>query len=91
MHRIGLVTIMLIAWAVLTAVWIFLMIYRSVGMSDESEQLFLAQGKESLAREQQELIHKEKKFGAWLYAFGVASIVLLASTVGVWLWRGLGV
>ena len=81
---------MLIVWAVLTGVWIFLLIYRSVRMSDESEQLFLGPGEEPLAKEQQQTIHKEKRVGAFLYAFGVASIVLLVSTVGVWLWRGLG-
>jgi len=81
---------MLIVWAVLTGVWIFLLIYRSVRMSDESEQLFLGQGEESLAQEQQEAIHKEERVGAFLYTFCVASIVLLASTLGVWIWRGLG-
>ena len=90
MHRIGLVGIMLVAWSVLTGVWIVLLIYRSLGVSDESERLFLNQGEESLAQAQQRAIKKEKRVGAWLYAVGVASIVLLASTVGVWLWRGLG-
>jgi len=90
MHRIGAVSIMLIVWAVFTGVWIVLLIYRSVGMSRESDQLFLAQGEESLAQQQQEAVHREKRVVAWLYALGVASIVLLTSTVGVWLWRGLG-
>ena len=90
MDRISLVEIMLIVWAVLTGAWIILLIYRSVRMSDESEQLFLGPGNESLAKAQQEAIHKEKRVGAFLYAFGVASIVLLASTVGVWIWRSLG-
>jgi len=90
MHRVGLLGTMLIVWAVLTGAWIVLLIYRSVRMTDESEQLFLARGEESLAREQQEAIHKEQRVGAWLYAFGVASIVMLVSTLGVWIWRGLG-
>jgi len=90
MHRVGLLGTMLIVWAVLTGAWIVLLIYRSVRMTDESEQLFLAQGEESLAREQQEATRKGQRVGAWLYAFGVASIVMLVSTLGVWIWRGLG-
>jgi hypothetical protein len=81
---------MLMAWALLTGVWIFLLIYRSVRMSDESEQLFLGPGEESLAQKQQEAIRMAKRVGAFLYTFGIASIVLLVSTVGVWIWRGLG-
>jgi hypothetical protein len=90
MHRVGLLGIMLIVWAVLTGVWILLLIYRSVRVSEESEQLFLGQGKESLAKQQEETIHKEERVGAFLYAFGIASIVMLVSTLGVWIWRGLG-
>jgi len=89
MHRVGLLGIMLIVWAVLTGVWILLLIYRSVRVSEESEQLFLSQGKESLAKQQEETIHKEERVGAFLYAFGIASIVMLVSTLGVWIWRGL--
>jgi len=90
MHRVGLLGIMLIVWAELTGVWILLLIYRSVRVSEESEQLFLGQGKESLAKQQEETIHKEERVGAFLYAFGIASIVMLVSTLGVWIWRGLG-
>jgi len=90
MHRVGLLGIMLIVWAVLTGVWILLLIYRSVRVSEESEQLFLSQGKESLAKQQEETIHKEERVGAFLYAFGIASIGMLVSTLGVWIWRGLG-
>jgi len=50
----------------------------------------LGEGNESLAKEQEEAIHKEKRVGAWLYGLGVASIVVLVSTLGVWIWRGLG-
>jgi hypothetical protein len=59
-------------------------------VTDESEQLFLSQGKESLAQEQQEAIHKEERLGSILYALGLTSIVMLVSTLGVWIWRGLG-
>jgi hypothetical protein len=90
MHRVSLVGIMIIVWAVLTTVWIALLIYRSVGATDESDQLFLDQAEESLEREQQAAIHKEKRIGAYLNAFGIASILMLVSTVSVWILRGLG-
>jgi hypothetical protein len=90
MHRISHVGIMLIVWALLTTVWIALLIYRSVGVTDESDQLFLDRAEESLEREQEAAIHKGKRLGAYLYAFSVASIVMLVSTVSVWILRGLG-
>ena len=90
MHQVSLVGIMIIVWAALTAIWIALMIYRSVGVTDESEQLFLDQAKEPLEQQQKAAIHKEKKVGAYLYVFGIASIVMLVSTLSVWILRGLG-
>ena len=90
MHGMSLVAIMLIVWAVLTAVWVALMIYRTVGVTNESEQLFLDQSEESLEREQKAAIHKRKRVGAYLYVFGIASIVMLVSTVSVWILRSLG-
>ena len=90
MHRVGLVGIMLLAWAVLTAIWIALMIYRSVRVTEVSEQLFLDRAEESFEREQKAAIHKGKRLGAYLYAFGIASIVMLVSTLSVWIARGLG-
>ena len=90
MHGMSLVGIMLMVWAVLTAIWIVLLIYRSVGVTGESDQLFLDQAEESLEREQNAAVHKGKRLGAYLYAFGIASIVMLISTVSVWILRGLG-
>ena len=90
MHRISLLVIMIIVWAVITGVWILLLIYRSVRVTDESEQLFLGEGKGSLAKEQEDAIHREKRVGAWLVGLGVASLVMLVSTLSVWVLRGLG-
>jgi hypothetical protein len=89
MQGIGLVGTMIVVWAVLTGAWIVLLIYRSVRVTDESEGLYLNQSEQSLAQEKQEAIHKGKRVGAWLYAFGFASIVMLVSTLSVWIWRGL--
>jgi type VI protein secretion system component VasK len=91
MGGLDLVEKMIIVWAVLTAVWVVLLIYRSVRVDEGSEQLFLAQGEEPLAQKQEEEIHKKERIGALLYVFGVSSAVLLVSTVGVWVWRGLGI
>jgi hypothetical protein len=91
MHRVGLLGGMIIAWAVLTGLWVLFLIYRSVHMSHEANQLFLSQSDEGLAQEHQEAIHQEKRVNPFVYTFGAASIVLLVSIVSVWIWQGLGI
>ena len=74
---------LLIAWGVITIVFIALCIYRSfLGLSEE-DQLFLEKGEERMAREQQELIAKLQKLGKPIMILGVISGLLLLVIAGM--------
>ncbi len=76
------------AWAVVTAVWISLMIYRGVVGMREEDQVFLHKGEESLVREQKEVAAKLKRISPYLLWSGVLSIVLLIVFGALWFYHG---
>lgn len=76
------------AWAVVTAVWISLMIYRGVIGMREEDQIFLHKGEESLIREQKEVAAKLKRITPHLMWSGIASVLLLLVLAGLLLYRG---
>jgi len=75
-------------WAVVTAVWVFLMIYRGVVGMREEDQVFLHKGEESLVRAQKEVTDKLKRVSPYLLWSGILSIALLVLFVALWLYRG---
>ncbi len=52
----GPVLYLLIAWGIVTAVFVILFIWRSVLSSHEDDQIFIDAAEEHMAREQRELI-----------------------------------
>lgn len=80
---------LLIAWGVVTAALIILMIYRGALSSREDDQLFLDAAEEGIAREQRALVARIDKLGRPITALIVVSSVLLVVIVGLWLYQGL--
>ena len=78
-----------IVWAAITAVFIGLVIWRSLLASHEDDQIFLDAAEEHMAREQRELIAKISSLSRPIAASGIASGGLLLVVVGMWLWEGL--
>ena len=78
-----------IAWAVITAVFIGLVIWRSLLASHEDDQIFLDAAEEHMAKEQRELIARISSLSKPITASGIASGGLLLLVVGMWLWEGL--
>jgi hypothetical protein len=76
-----------VAWAVVTAIWIVLMIYRGVVGMREEDQVFLHKGEESLVREQKKVVSTLKHLSPYLLCSGVLSIVLLLVLIGLWIYR----
>jgi len=76
-----------VAWAVVTAIWVVLMIYRGVVGMREEDQVFLHKGEESLVREQKEVVSTLRHLSPYLLWSGVLSIVLLLVMVGHWIYR----
>jgi len=86
---VSLLMVLLIAWSVITGIFILLVIYRSVISMKEEDQLFLSPAEGQLQREQNAIQAKLGKLDPYVKFLGIASGALLLLTGGVWLWEGL--
>jgi hypothetical protein len=80
---------MVIAWGIVTAVFILLFIWRSVLSSHEDDQIFLDAAEEHMAKEQRELVAKINSLSRPLLGTGIVAGVLLLVIAGMLLRPGL--
>jgi hypothetical protein len=80
---------LLIAWGVVTAIFLALIAWRSVLSSHEDDQIFIDAAQEHMAREQRELISKINKLSPPILTSGITSGVLLLLIAGMFVYRGL--
>jgi hypothetical protein len=80
---------LMIAWGVVTAVFLGLLIWRSLLASHEDDQIFLDAAQDHMAREQRELVARINTLSRPLLTSGIASGVLLLVLAGLWLYNGL--
>jgi hypothetical protein len=85
----GPILYVLIAWGIVTAVFLLLLLRRSLLASHEDDQIFLDGASEQMARDQRELIAKIDTLSRPLITSGIASGVLLLVLAGLWLYNGL--
>ena len=85
----GPVLYLLIAWGIVTAIFIILFIWRGVLSSHEDDQIFLDAAEEHMAREQRELVAKITSLSRPLIITGVLSGALLLLAGGLWIYEGL--
>jgi hypothetical protein len=83
-----LMTIIVI-WAVLTALLVILLIYRSTLAIHEEDQLFLDEAEAHLAREQDEIHARMDKIQMPMRVLGAASGTLILVIAGMWVYEGL--
>jgi hypothetical protein len=79
----------LIAWGIVTAIFLLLIAWRSVLSSHEDDQIFLDSSGDHLAREQRELIAKIDSLSKPIMTSGITSGVLLLLMAGVFVYHGL--
>ena len=79
----------LVAWGLVTIVFMLLLIRRSVLSSHEDDQIFLDASEAHIAKEQQELIAKINTLSRPLLTSGIVSGLLLLVLAGLWLYNGL--
>ena len=80
---------LLITWGVVTAVFLVLLLRRSLLASHEDDQIFLDAAEEHMAREQRELVAKINALSKPLMGTGILAGVLLLVIAGMWLYSGL--
>lgn len=85
----GTMLYMVIAWGIVTAVFIVLFIWRSVLSSHEDDQIFLDAAEEHMAKEQRELVAKINMLSRPLMGTGILAGLLLLVIAGMLLSPGL--
>jgi hypothetical protein len=80
---------LLIAWGVVTAIFLVLLLRRSLLASHEDDQIFLDAAQEHMAREQRELVAKINALSKPIMGTGILAGVLLLAIAGVWLYPAL--
>lgn len=81
--------LLLIAWGVVTAVLICVLIYRSSVATHEEDQLFLDDAEAALASEQRAIVARLEKLRRPITVLTVVSGALLIVIAGLWLYQGL--
>ncbi|HET8967221.1 MAG TPA: hypothetical protein VFN20_13435 [Candidatus Acidoferrum sp.] len=85
----GPVLYMLIAWGIVTAVFLALLLWRNLLESHEDDQLFIDAAEEHMAREQRALIQRINTLSRPIMMTGILAGALLLASAGLWLYEGL--
>jgi hypothetical protein len=85
----GTILYLLIAWGIVTAVFLALIAWRSVLSSHEDDQIFIDSAEEHMAKEQRELISKINMLSRPILTSGITSGVLLLVIAGIFVYQGL--
>ena len=80
---------LLVAWGVLTAALIALLIYRGTLTMHEDDQLFLGESESHIAREQVEIMQKVNRLGPFVKVLGTASGVLILGIAGLAIYQAM--
>ena len=81
-------TLLMIAWGVITVVLAVLVIYRGTLSSREDDQIFIDAAEQHHYQEQQAIIARITRLTRPIIALAVVSGALLIASAGVWLYRG---
>lgn len=85
----GVLMYLLIAWGIITAVFVGLLWWQSILSNREEDELYIDKALEHMAIENQKIIAKITKLSRPITTTGIASAVLLLTIAGVWLYSGL--
>ena len=85
----GPILYLLIAWGVITATFLALLLWRSILTTHEDDQLCLDAAGEHIAQEQRELVAKIMRLSRPITASGITAGALLLVIAGMWLYEGL--
>jgi hypothetical protein len=80
-------TMLLVAWGVMTGILILLLIYRSTLTMHEDDQLFLGESESHMQAEQTELMSRMNKLTPIVRLVGAISVLLIVAIAGVAVWQ----
>ena len=85
----GPIYYLLIVWAVVTGVFLLLLVWRTLLTSHEGDQIFLDSAQDHMAREQREVVAKIMKLQKPITTTGITAGTLLLVIAGMWIYQGL--
>ena len=85
----GIIFYLLVVWGVVFAVFLALLLRKSLLEGREDDQLFINAAEELMAKEQRELISKIRALSRPIMTSGITAGVLLLVIAGLWLYEGL--
>ncbi len=80
---------LLIAWGIVTGIFIILLFYRSTLTRQEDDQLFIDESASSMATEQRQLIAKVNKINPLVKMVGATSGLMILAIAGWAVYMGL--
>jgi len=84
-----LLKLLAIAWGAVTAVFVVMMIWRSLVAVKEEDILFLDPVEDKQAAEQKQIVGQVVRLTSYAKISGITSAVLLVLVFGVWIYRGM--
>ena len=78
-----------IAWGVVTAILVILLIYRSTLTMHEDDQLFLDESQSAMEQEQIQLMKRVKSIAPYLKVLGALSGAMILVMAGMAIYQGL--
>jgi len=80
---------LLIAWGILTAILIILLIYRSTLTMHEDDQLFLNESESHMEKEQVEILSRVNRITPIVKVLGALSGAMILVIAGLFIYQGL--
>jgi hypothetical protein len=80
---------LLIAWGVLTAILIVLLIYKSTLTMHEDDSIFLSETESQMEKDQVEILHKVNKITPMIKILGAVSGLMILVIAGLFIYQGL--
>jgi hypothetical protein len=82
---------LLIAWGILTAILIILMIYKSTLTMHEDDSIFLHETESQMHKDQVEVLAKMKRITPIVKVLGAVSGVMILVIAGLFIYQGLNI
>ena len=82
---------LLIAWGILTAILVILLIYKSTLTMHEDDQIFLNESESHMEREQVEILQKVNKITPIVKVLGAVSGAMILIIAGLFIYQGLSI